>query len=272
MKVPAGPTFLERSRPFSKPFFRLGITLIGFVLWVALQGVLFDVFGFVKNGILNYGISGFLALVVIIPFWKLVPDTAGRFGRRNGSVAVASVFVLIVPFVVVALMIGLEYVGITSEWSIFAIALFLLAAAEEVICRGFMMDALSFRKSSLTGLLLSSVVFAMLHIGNSYASFAGIANIFLAGALFGLMRLVTEGLFFPILLHWFWNLLTGMIFGWNVSGHELLPTVFRPLGNPPWGSFGPEESILMTIGTMGAIALLVKELYSPDEKDTSRYL
>ncbi|NOQ22228.1 MAG: CPBP family intramembrane metalloprotease [Candidatus Aegiribacteria sp.] len=258
-------TFLERRcSPPVRPFFRLGITLAGFFLWVLLQEFLSGFFNLTENIIPNYAVAGFIALIVLFPLWKMVPEVAGRAGRKNGRIAAAASAVLFIPFIVIALLSGLEYVGITSGWLLFAAALFLLAASEEVICRGFMMDALSFRGCRLSGLLLSSLAFAMLHLSNSHAAFAGIVNIFLAGALFGFLRLVTDGLFYPILAHWLWNLATGMVFGWNVSGHTLLPTIFRTTDHPPWGAFGPEESILMTIGTLGAIAVLIKKLYLSD--------
>ncbi len=268
MKLHGRPApFLEwRCPTLARPFLRLGITLAGFLLWGIAQGFLSDVFGLEDSSIPSWALLSFIALIVLIPLWRLVPRVAGWFGRKNGRIAVASSAVLFIPFTVIAIRSGLLYVGFSSEWFLFAGALLLLAASEEIICRGFMMDTLGFRKSRLTGLLLSSLAFAMLHLGNSHAAFAGIANIFLAGVLFGFLRLVTDGLLYPILVHWLWNLATGMIFGWNVSGHELLPTVFRTAGHPPWGAFGPEESILMTIGTLGAIAVLVKKLYLSENK------
>ncbi len=260
-------TFLEkRCSPLSRPFFRLGIAFVGFHLWVWFQGFLSGILGLTENCIPNYAVAGFIALIVLFPLWKMVPEVAGRFGRKDGWTVAAASAVLFIPFIVIALLSGLEYVGITIGWLLFAAALFLLAASEEIVCRGFMMDVLSFRRSRLTGLLLSSLAFATLHLGNDHAAFTGIVNIFLAGALFGFLRLVTDGLFYPILLHWLWNLATGMVFGWNVSGHTLLPTVFRTTDHPPWGAFGPEESILMTIGTLGAIAVLIKKLYLTDNK------
>lgn len=254
-------TFLEKCPPLIRPFLRLGITLAGFLLWMWLQGFLPGVLGLEKNCIQNWAVAGFIALIVVFPLWRLVPEVTGKSGKKNGWIAAAASAVLFIPFVVIAVLLGLEYTGNTSGWLPVAAALFFLAASEEIICRGFMMDVLSFRGSRLTGLLLSSLVFAMLHLGNSHAGFAGIVNIFLAGALFGLLRFLTDGLFYPILVHWFWNLLTGMIFGWSVSGQILLPTVFRTAAQPPWGAFGPEESVLMTIGTLGAIAILIKKLF-----------
>ncbi|MCK5115052.1 MAG: CPBP family intramembrane metalloprotease [Candidatus Aegiribacteria sp.] len=260
-------TFLERRcSPLARPFFRLGLTLAGFLLWGVFQGFLSGVLGLEEANIPNFAIVSFIALIVLFPFWRLVPEVARRFGRNNGRLAVAASAVLFIPFIIIALRSGLEYVGFTSEWFQFAAALFLLAASEEILCRGFMMDSLGFRRSRNSGLVLSSLAFALLHLGNFHAGFASIVNIFLAGALFGLLRLLTDGLFYPVLVHWLWNLTTGMIFGWNVSGHALLPTIFRTTNHPPWGAFGPEESILMTIGTLGAIAVLIKKLYLPDNK------
>ncbi len=257
-------TVFRRCPSYIKPFFRLGVVLGGFVLWVLLQEFLSRIFSFIENGILNYAATGFISLGVLFPFWKLVPEVAGKTGRRDLRSAAAASAVLFIPFIVIALVTGFSYTGFNPEWLLFAAALFFLAASEEIICRGFMMDAFSFRGNRIAGLMLSSFAFAMLHLGNSHASYAGIANIFLAGILFGLIRMITDGLLYPTLLHWLWNLATGMVFGWSVSGHALLPTLFKPLYHPPWGSFGPEESILMTIATLGAIAVLVKKMYLPD--------
>ena len=129
------------------------------------------------------------------------------------------------------------------------------------------MDSLSFGGSRLTGLLLSSLAFAAFHLGNDCVSAAGIANIFLAGALFAFMRIATDGLVYPTLFHWLWNLMTGMVLGWSVSGHSLMPSLFGPASSPPWGGFGPEESILMTVGTLGAILILLKRINSPDDDE-----
>ncbi len=266
MNMQGRTTFLEKRCPsLIRPIFRLGITLLGFYLWVWFQGFLSGVLGLKEDCIPNWAVISFISLIVVFPLWRLVPEVAGKSGKKEGWTAVAASAVLFIPFVVIALLSGLEYIGITSEWLLFAAALFFLAASEEVICRGFMMDALSFRKNRFAGLLLSSLAFAMLHLGNYHAAFAGIVNIFLAGILFGLLRLLTDGLFYPILVHWVWNLVTGMVFGWNVSGHTLLPTIFRTTNHPPWGAFGPEQSILMTIGTLGAIAVLIKKLYSSND-------
>lgn len=262
-----GGYFLETGVPGkARSLARLLAAAAGLVIWGYFQALFGGLLSFVDDFIPRYALAGLPALLPVMLFWRLVPPVAGVLGRREGLAAVASAAALLLPFAVIALRTGLEYQGISGRWFLFALSLLLLAAWEELVCRGFLMDCLSFRKSRFTGLLLSSALFSMLHLGNANASAAGLANIFLAGALFGLLRIVTGGLWYPVAVHWIWNLMTGMVFGWNVSGHILMPTLFSPASSPPWGGFGPEESFLMTVGTVGGMLILLKRIYSPDER------
>lgn len=247
------------------PLARIILTLAGILMWGLAQGYLGDLLGFLDLMIPRYAIAGLLAVVPMVILWQLLPRTSGILGARRAVLALMSASALLVPFMVMAARLGMVYEGFEPLWPVYAGSLLLLALSEEVVCRGFLMDSLSFGGSRLTGLLLSSLVFAALHLGNESASAAGIANIFLAGVLFAFMRIATGGLVYPTLFHWLWNLMTGMVFGWSVSGHCLMPSLFKPASSPPWGGFGPEESILMTVGTLGAVAVLLKGIYSPDD-------
>ena len=249
-----------------RPFYRIGIAFAGFLLWVTVQGILSQFPGFIENDILNIAVAGFLALAVLLPLWRLVPGVTQKLGADNSSVVAGVTFILFCPFLVIAVRTGLEYIGFNFGWFQFAMALLLLAANEEVICRGFFLDVLSFRGKRIVGLLLSSVIFAYLHVTNDCVSIPGILNIFLVGILFGLIRFLTNGLIYPILIHWLWNLITGMVFGWSVSGHMMLPSLFRPALRPPWGGFGPEESILMTIAIAGCLVVIGKKMFSSENK------
>ena len=241
-----------------RPFCRIGIAFAGFFLWVIIQAIFSRFLGFIENDILNISVAGFLALGIMLPLWRLVPGVTPISGADNSSIVAVVTFILFCPFLVIPFFTGLEYIGFNYGWFQFAMALLLLASTEEVICRGFMLDVLSFKGKRIVGLLLSSAVFAYLHVTNECASVTGILNIFLVGILFGLIRFLTNGLVYPILIHWLWNLVTGMVFGWSVSGHTMLPSLFRPILRPPWGGFGPEESILMTISIAGCLIILGK--------------
>ncbi len=243
----------------SRPFCRIGIAFAGFLLWVIVQAILSQSLYFIENDILNISVAGFLALVILLPLWRLLPGVTRKLGAENSLIVAAVTFILLCPFLVIAFRSGMGYMGLSFRWFQFAMALLLLATTEEVICRGFILDALSFKGKRIVGLLLSSVVFAYLHVTNDYASVTGILNIFLAGVLFGLLRFLTNGLVYPVLVHWLWNLVTGMVFGWSVSGNTMLPSLFRPVLRPPWGGFGPEESILMTISIAGCLIILGKQ-------------
>lgn len=246
----------------SRPFCRIGIAFAGLLLWIIVQGMLSQSLSFIENDTLNIAVAGFLALAILLPLWRLVPGVTRISGVDNSSIVAAVTFILFCPFLVIPFFTGLEYIGLNFGWFQFAMALLLLAATEEVICRGFILDVFSFKGKRIIGLLLSSVVFAYLHVTNDCVSVSGILNIFLVGVLFGMIRFLTNGLVYPVLIHWLWNLVTGMVFGWSVSGHTILPSLFRPVLRPPWGGFGPEESILMTIAITGCLIIIGKKMLS----------
>lgn len=145
------------------------------------------------------------------------------------------------------------------EWFAVAAALFLLASAEEVVFRGFLLNTLSFGGRLLPGVLLSSVLFAIVHFDNTGATLIGVVNVAIIGVLLSLVRFFSGGLILPSVIHWFWNLMTGMVFGWRVSGYTL-PSLFRPGLQNLWGSFGPEGSILLTVSLAAGIAAAVLTL------------
>ena len=263
-----GRVISEKREPYSeracprggRPFLRLGAALAGYWLWLFVQGRLGSLLDFISPDLLNFGVMGFLSAAVLVPFWRMFPRTTGIFGVHGSGAVLAASAAVFIPFGIIAVALQPVAQELTAQWFILAGALLLLAAAEEIICRGFLLDVLSFSGNRMIGLALSSVIFGWFHIWNDHVSVAGVLNILLAGVLFGLLRLVSGGLVYPVLFHWLWNLVTGMVFGWSVSGHLTLPTLFRCSGDPPWGAFGPEESILMTVVMLGGAAILYKSL------------
>jgi|GEM_PF-595910 len=255
----SGATGLNRPRYDGAPV-RFLFALFGVGLWILGQARMGGLFIFLGDGLSAQAVSGLLATAFVLPFWKRFRLPGGMVGLRPGAPALMASTALLVPFTVIALTSRPVWSGPDmSAWLVMAAALLLLAATEEIVCRGFLMDTLSIRGRAWIGLLLSSGAFASMHLWNRNVSAAGISNIFLAGVLFGLLRLTTGGLVWPVVLHWAWNLFTGMVFGWSVSGHEPMPTLFSCRELPPWGAFGPEESILMTIGVVGASLILMRE-------------
>lgn len=143
-----------------------------------------------------------------------------------------------------------------------ALSMALLAGvAEELIFRGAIYRLLEDGFGTLIAIVLSGVLFGLLHIFNPGATLASTAAIAVeAGILLAAAYLVTRSLWLAIGLHIGWNFTEGGIFGASVSGgksHGLITTVFA---GPDWltgGKFGPEASLTaVTLCVVVAVVLL----------------
>jgi len=125
-----------------------------------------------------------------------------------------------------------------------------VAAAEELLFRGFVFQRLISGLGQWTALLITGAFFLLTHLNNpamtgSIKLMASV-NIFLASILFGLAFIRTGALAMPLGLHWVANWMQGGVLGFGVSGTEqvgLLKSVFGDA--PAWftgGLFGLEAS------------------------------
>ncbi|MFO8080443.1 MAG: type II CAAX endopeptidase family protein [Armatimonadota bacterium] len=185
----------------------------------------------------------------------------------------------------VALQIGLGWMEITARGGSDANAPRLLREIvnasivflsvgiyEEVVIRGYQMtnlaEGLNFRRwnaptALMAALLLSSVVFSLLHAVNPGYSALALVNLALISILaLGLSYALTGRLGLSIGLHTSWNFTLAFIFGLPVSGvrlgeHAALPTTVT--GPELWtgGGFGPEGGGLGTVAILAACAALL---------------
>ena len=111
---------------------------------------------------------------------------------------------------------------------------------------------------------ITSIVFAALHATNRGISAIAIINLIIAGVLLALAYERYQRLWFPIGIHFVWNLLSGPILGYGVSGYAAETTVFRTIGSGPLlvtgGAFGIEGSVWMAVAELGGIFWLLNEL------------
>lgn len=133
------------------------------------------------------------------------------------------------------------------------------AVHEEVLFRGYVLQRLG-EWNRAGSVILTSIFFAVLHLGNAAVVPLALLNIFLAGLLLGAAFFVFRSLWFPIAIHWTWNVFSGPVLGHEVSG-------FRPAGSLltagetgpellTGGSFGVEGSLYMTVIEIIVIAAL----------------
>jgi len=111
----------------------------------------------------------------------------------------------------------------------------------------------------IIAIIISSVLFGLLHLTNPHANWVSTLNISLSGVFLGLGMFMTGSLAIPIGLHITWNFFQGNVFGFPVSGVSTGATliVTQSVG-AQWltgGLFGPEAGV-MGLAAMGIGAVI----------------
>ena len=132
---------------------------------------------------------------------------------------------------------------------------------EELLFRGYVYQKVR-TVSRLGAIIFTAIVFTAAHAANAGLSPLAVVNLLLAGVLLALAYEVYQRLWLPIGIHFGWNILSGPILGWNVSGYFSRHTVFQIHGHgPEWltgGHFGIEASAWMVGVECAAIVLLMR--------------
>jgi membrane protease YdiL (CAAX protease family) len=138
------------------------------------------------------------------------------------------------------------------------------AIHEELVFRGYAYQKL--RTWSRGGAIaVTSLIFAALHSGNASVTRVAMLNLFLAGILLALAYERWQRLWFPIGIHVAWNVISGPILGYDVSGYVAGTTLLTTRGaGPLWitgGTFGIEGSIwTAAVELLGIVALAKKDM------------
>ena len=135
----------------------------------------------------------------------------------------------------------------------------LVAVSEELLVRGYILNNLMMTQNKYVALIISSLIFSLLHSGNHFITPLSIFTLFIAGLFLGLTYIYTKSLWFPIALHFSWNFFQGAIFGFNVSGfdhYSLIKISYKTSNIWNGGGFGFEGSILSIIFQLIAIVLI----------------
>jgi uncharacterized protein len=146
-----------------------------------------------------------------------------------------------------------------------AALLFLPAAAEEALVRGYPLQALSESWGAAPALLATSVLFGLLHAGNPDVGTVGLIDTGLAGVFIGVLYLRTGSLWWASGAHMGWNWAHGFLADLPVSGLEVAdaPGIAAHVRGPALlsgGAFGPEGSLL----TAGVLLVAVAWAWSTD--------
>lgn len=134
-----------------------------------------------------------------------------------------------------------------------------VAISEELLCRGVILNSLMLSVNKYSALIVSSLIFSLLHYFNPNVNTLSLFNLFLAGLVLGLPYIYTQNLWLPISLHFSWNFFQS-VFGFNVSGlntYSLVETTLPAFNTFNGGEFGFEGSYLCTITELATILFLL---------------
>lgn len=132
---------------------------------------------------------------------------------------------------------------------------------EEVLTRGWLMNVLGARYNIAVGLIISSTLFGLLHLGNPNVNYIAILNIILVGLFYGFYVIKSNDLWAVCGMHSAWNFAQGNLFGFEVSGLNVEVGSLIDLnlvGNDfiSGGSFGPEAGLGATIVLLAGIFII----------------
>jgi len=185
-------------------------------------------------------------------FWEIGLHTKKRgkdiiYGITLGLVTIGLGFLILLSLDEIRI-VEIKFKSIDM---LFSFLLFIsVAFNEEILMRGFVLNNLMKSFNKYLALIISSIIFSLLHLANPSFSWIGFFGITLAGLLLGLSYIYTKNIWFPIALHFSWNFFQGAIFGFNVSGvmtysfiqqNRLSDTILNG------GKFGFEGSILSIV-------------------------
>ena len=119
---------------------------------------------------------------------------------------------------------------------------------EELFSRGYQLQNLEDGTNTFWALLISSSVFAILHILNPNADWISTLGIFLAGFYLAYAYLSARSLWLAIGVHIGWNFFQGTVFGFPVSGTTNASLLTLKVDGPTLftgGAFGPEAGLIV---------------------------
>lgn len=240
-----------------------------------LQGILFE---YVLKNIVGYNIisvlcsyifSAIILLFFVKYFEKTTFDYFG-FSKENNLVAfkvgLGLAILSVVGVVGILLMSNNISLTLSKDLKIgiiimLVILVFMQGFLEEIVFRGYLMTRLAAKKGKWIAILLSSIFYIVFRMSNPSVSKLDLINIFLISIVMSLLYWYFDNILVIAIFHALWNCISGVVFGFNISGIKVSDTIFtvEAISNKQiliGGSYGIEGSIIAT-GFFAILGLLV---------------
>ena len=144
---------------------------------------------------------------------------------------------------------GSSYGNFNLIFLAYFIGFFIQSTSEEVLVRGILTRVLSDKFGRKVAILLPSIFFGLLHLGNEGVTILSTLNTILVGIFFAKLLFYKENIMLTSGVHAGWNFSMAMIYGLNVSGFSGFDSLlnFKILNYNLYDEiYGPEGSILVT--------------------------
>ncbi len=221
---------------------------------------------------------GFLVfLLVTIAYCRLVEKRTTQSIGFSGN-AVDYLAGVLLAAALLAIIIGvncifgsIKFWGLNTNVDFKSLLLWILAfgiqgAAEEMMCRGFLLHSLLEKISIPKAVMISSSAFILPHLMSLLeADFAyaivGIVNLYLISIVFSALVLLRSGLWIACGLHSAWNFILYVIMGLSLSGVEstskgIILFGVKDVGLLNGAAYGIEAG-LITTAVLGVLATLI---------------
>ena len=144
---------------------------------------------------------------------------------------------------------GIELGNLNLIFLAYFLGFFIQSTSEEVLVRGILTRALFDKFGKKIAIILPSVFFGLLHLGNEGVTVLSTLNTILVGIFFAKLLFYTDNIMVTSGAHAGWNFSMAMIYGLNVSGFSGFDSLlnFKILNYALYDKvYGPEGSIVVT--------------------------
>lgn len=236
------------------------------IVYSFLQGILFE---YVFKNIVGYNIISVLcsyifSAIILLFFVKYFEKTTFEyfgFSKENNleaiKVGAGLAIFSIVGVVAILLMSNNISLSLSKDLKIgiiiiLTILVLMQGFLEEVVFRGYLMTRLAAKKGKWIAILLSSIFYLVFRMSNPTTSKIDLLNIFLISVVMSLLYWYFDNVLVIAIFHAFWNCISGLVFGFNLSGIKLSDSIFTVVAISDkqiliGGSYGIEGSIIATV-------------------------
>jgi len=201
---------------------------------------------------------------IIFRFWekRSILEISFKKFHLNGIIGLISGFLLISSVVLSLYFSGYYTIVSFTDGNLLLfifIELFAASVLEEVLLRGIIFRITEENLNTVWALVISSVIYSLLHLSNSGFDVTSFISLMLLGLFLGIIYSFTKNIWSVIFVHLGWNF-AQVFYGLKISGRATQGLVNSQLSGHLWltgGEFGLENSYI----TIGLLMIAIIFLY-----------